>query len=372
MNTKGHSPRSTYKRTQYGAIGTTLMVVIAPAAFLLVGVLAHDLPYLTAVKTQLQSATDAAALAGAQELTSNSANAAQAAILCANNNYANGKVVESNGTTGQTLTVDVVPPDQAGRGSVTVTASMPVQNLFGSIVGHNIDTITATSKAGSTSSLKHLNPNRGFPVAVNYNAVSQAQIGSSVTFWINSQQVKNAAFTGFNQNTNANVVKAEMDQALGLTSVTDGLIPGLTLGDNLAIDLSNGVLGQMQLSHEPYYSALLSKVYILPLVDTGSTQMNQNSTIVGFIAVRFTEVFTSSNSGNNASTGGNDNGNGNNNGNGGGGGNSETSGAVLGLQATIVNASFTGESGSLGQSTTGDDLNSTISTIVAGAIQLLN
>src|SRR5688572_19789845 len=76
---------------------------------LAIGAVAVDFSHMLAVKTELQTATDAGALAGAQDLFSDLDNVERHALEITARNQADGKPV-SNDTPDTIVTVQVVPP----------------------------------------------------------------------------------------------------------------------------------------------------------------------------------------------------------------------------------------------------------------------
>src|SRR4030095_1768975 len=157
-------PAYTSKRRQTGLLGAPLL-----AASILIGVtlasLAVDFGHATMVRTELQNATDAAALAGAQDLYANPENTETHARLVASVNKANGMAVSSSNP-GTTVSVTVTPPGGASQPQVEVTASMRIRHLLAPIFGHFDDVITARSVAAPSSLLRRLNAGKGFPLAV--------------------------------------------------------------------------------------------------------------------------------------------------------------------------------------------------------------
>ncbi|MBI4532546.1 MAG: hypothetical protein HY711_01255 [Candidatus Melainabacteria bacterium] len=286
----------THFRKQTGSLGTLLMAIGILIAVGL-GSFAVDFAHVQAVRTQLQSATDAAALAGAQDLYTNLANAATHALQLAAANTADGRAV-SNQSPGTTVAIQVTPPDPINDGQVEVTAQMNIRHLLASIFGRNSDTIYSRSVAGRSSTLRRLNSGQGFPLAVSYWAppgpgglpLSSLEPGDTIELTINSQQFKNAAWTSLTiQPANDHYVSQAIDQLLGLTNDVPGFIPSVELGDT--IFLMNGIGSHMELGRDTAsHSALLAEpLLVMPVVEN-LPPMNQTGDVMGFIAVDVTGV----------------------------------------------------------------------------------
>ncbi|MBI4533790.1 MAG: hypothetical protein HY711_07560 [Candidatus Melainabacteria bacterium] len=286
-------------RAPKGSLGAVLFGIVL-FAILGIGAFALDFAHVLTVQSELQNATDAAALAGAQDLTTNFDNVVPRALQVASSNRADGKAV-SNQSPGAIITVNPIPPNlPLDTGSVTVTASMSIRHMLAPIFGRTVDTLVSQSTAGSSGSLNRLGSNQAFPLAVSLDAVPRnnnidgqplysRQLGDTVDFYINSQQVKNASFTSFTEcSSNANYIKGAVAQSLGLEPVQPGFIPSIQVGDS--ININNGVVGQKHLARSPQFEALTSQpILILPVI-TGTPPYNQSRQVVGFIGVRVTTV----------------------------------------------------------------------------------
>lgn len=288
-------------RKETGSLATVLISVLILISFLLAA-FSVDLGHMMLVTEQLQNATDAGALSGAQDLWYNLPNAANDALSVTARNNADGKSV-TNSSSGVTVTATVVAPSIATPGTVEVKASMLVNHLFGPLFGRDTDTITVDSLAGTSGSLVTLFGNQGtgiapFPLAVSidqappgFSPLSEHKIGDTVTFNINSQKQKNAAFTSFTDSTaNANYITDAIQQVLFPGQTTDTVtIPPVSIGDN--INLSNGTLGQQLLAKQPDMNAFLTpnRPLIMPVIE-GPPAYNQQSPVIGFIAFQPTSV----------------------------------------------------------------------------------
>lgn len=132
-----HASAPTRRPTANRESGQTIgMLAVFITVLLGMCVLAIDVGSWYQQKRSVQSAADAAALAGASQLVvSTSAATTQAQTQYAKNGL-------NSDTVTYTVTTDLVAND-----SVTVTASRSVSNWFGRVFGVNSTTITATSRA---------------------------------------------------------------------------------------------------------------------------------------------------------------------------------------------------------------------------------
>jgi len=154
--------------------------------------------------------------------------------------------------------------------------------------------VNTTSTATCYSSLVSIDPGILFPLAVSIDTLNghtvplyQNKVGDTVTFYIDSQQYKNSAWTSFtNQNMNANWLDQAIDSALGINFVP-GLIPGVNVGDQ--IRLGNGVFGTKDLTAGAENTALLGEIIYLPVI-AGDPAYNQTRTLLGWIAFQVTKV----------------------------------------------------------------------------------
>src|SRR5579875_4161987 len=126
-----HRRRSS-KRSQSGVLGAVLLSGIVLIVVGL-GALAVDLAHVQTVQGELQNATDAAALAGAQAMVSDPSNADADATAVASENTADGRAVAQG--SGCNVNVTVLPVDSMGDTSVEVDASMTVHHALARIFG---------------------------------------------------------------------------------------------------------------------------------------------------------------------------------------------------------------------------------------------
>lgn len=282
-------------RSRSGSLASLFIAVLVLVTFL-IGAFSVDLGHIQLVTEQLQNATDAGALAGAQDLFTNLPNAEQSARTVCAKNIADGRSVSSS-TPGVTVEVYVTAPTTTTPGSVEVKGSMLISHLFGPMFGRNEDTIVVDSVAGTSGNLFQIFANQLFPLAVSIDTypdggspLSEHKVGDVVTFDINSQRRKNAAFTSFTESTaNARYISEAISQILGLSEVEPGFIPSVSIGDY--INLNNGVVGQSELARGEVRDRFLSLDYplILPVIE-GDPAYTRSRPIIGFIAFRPSSV----------------------------------------------------------------------------------
>jgi len=269
--------------------------------------LALDIGHCVVVKGELQKTTDAAALAGAEDLFRNPTRVETSATTIAAMNTADGKSVSTK-TPQTTIDVQILPPDTNNMKRVQVTAGMRIRHMFSAIFGRPSDVITARSVAGGAGLLTEMPGAIAFPLAVSIDAapgtyhgfplspngftakpINQAKIGDPIVLYLNSQQYKNAAFTTFTQGpASGGMIHTLIAESLGLASRKSVVIPEVKAGDN--IFLNNGIDGEKALAQDPDYSALLSQNEIFLPVISGNPPYNQSRECLGFIAVKVTGV----------------------------------------------------------------------------------
>lgn len=305
---------SSCKRNQRGSLGVLLCSMVF-LGILGVGALAADISHNVAVRSQLQNAADAAAMAGARALISEDTAplAEYNAIEIARVNTADGKPV-TNDETGS-LNIEFPSPEDNQLGVCKVTASREIRNWLSSVFGHPTDNVTAVATAAASQSATRINENLLFPVAVsldagpelnkqngkpdaqyaNYKPLKDLKIGDKFKMYLNSQQVKNACYTSFtNKSTNADWLKTAVNMYAGITPPTPGLIPEATAGQS--IYLQNGTATSV-LGKEPTSSQLTNREIVVMPVIAGKAEMNQTRTLVGWITVKLESISKESGNG---------------------------------------------------------------------------
>lgn len=287
----------TKSRTNRGQLGMLYLLLLL-LAFCCIGAIALDTAHVAAVKSELHNATDAGALAGAAHLWFDIDKAEPDAIKFTAANKADGKSV-SNSTPGCNVVVEVTAPKGATPGKVAVTAHMTTQHFFARLFGHDQDVVDARSVAGTTGLLWRIASNEAFPIAVSLDQVpstkdftgvplNSCDIDDEFVLWLGAKGIKNAAFTSFtDKSANAAFIKSAIDQGLELSPKIDGFIPSFAVKDDLY--LTEGILGQQGLAKEPYQTALINRVLVLPVIE-GPPPYKQTRPCVGFIGLKVTKV----------------------------------------------------------------------------------
>jgi Flp pilus assembly protein TadG len=292
-----HSLHS-HTRNQQGSVAALLPLAIL-LAVVAIGAFAVDVSHNVTVRSELQNATDAAALAGATEMlkpeTEN--NADFSALQVAEANEADGKPV-SNSTAGRQITVQPGSWD-TGTNSATfdADAEATINNVFARIFGHPTDTLTTHSRAQVWRSIVGIPPNYGFPLIVSIDTTNgnpqplwKLKVGDNFDIHINSQKFKNGAWTSFKmKNTNANWLKDAMDMSLGFMPMKAGHFTGIEVGEDAS--MANGVMAQKELAKGEKLAAITEegRSFVIPVM-TGDPPYNQSRKVVGFITIRVRDV----------------------------------------------------------------------------------
>lgn len=289
---------ASHARNNHGSLGMLIPCAIL-FVILAVGSFAADLVHHTLVRAELQNATDAAALAGASALvtTTTAPLASYYATSAAALNYADGDPVSNTARTTVDVRLNTNVPQEIGQ--CQVKASCQIQNWLSPIFGRDTDKITVCSTAACSSSINGVAANILFPIAVSLDAapnnknvsklpLRDLKLGDTFSIFINSQQVKNGAFTSMGvKNTNANWINQAINQTLGISPSTPNFIPAVHIGDPIFLD--NGVAGQKTLAGEPRLSALKGKNIAIPVIE-GQPPFNQSRPVVGWVVIKVTSV----------------------------------------------------------------------------------
>ncbi|MBX9688207.1 MAG: hypothetical protein K2X27_15975, partial [Candidatus Obscuribacterales bacterium] len=290
-------PSRTRQRGQLGPLLIILTVIIGMVS----AALAIDFSHMSTVRTELQNATDAAALAGAQDLWFDKSKCAPDALALAAMNYADGRAV-ANGTQGLHVDVTVTNPQPNIPGKVQVDAYIDVHHMFAPFFEHWTDRIEVSSTAGTQGKLWRLAAGQAFPMAVSLDAVptdhkgnilgpalKELRPGDTVTFYIGSQSMKNATFTTLtSKSANADAIDTMIDKLLGNDTKKDISIPSVAKGED--IYLNNGVMGLKDLAKEPRLSALKAEEFLILPIINGDPAYNQTAKVVGFTALQVTKI----------------------------------------------------------------------------------
>lgn len=289
-------------RSQSGSVS-----VLLPLAILLsvvgIGAFAMDISHNVTVRTELQNASDAAALAGARDMLESTTqnNAENSALQVAEDNFANGKPV-SNSSDRTNVTAQCAQSNVKSQYNCIVSADTQIDNTFGKVFGHNSDDIATKSSALAARSIIGVGPNTAFPLAVSVDTTNGGQVplytrklGDEIRLEINSQQFKNAAWTSLSlPNTNASWLNAAIDGLLGIGGPATN-IPAAEIGDDL--NLTNGVASQKDLAKAPRLGALKDRHNLVIPLMAGDPPYNQSRKLVGFITVDIKDVIVNQNGG---------------------------------------------------------------------------
>jgi Flp pilus assembly protein TadG len=226
-----------------------LVIAIACAAF------AFDYGHGLSVRTQLQNAADAAALAGAYELArptvtaTNLTKAEQYAREIGAKNFADDVAVDNNGTT----TVSVQINGNTMPRTVTVTSTRTSANIFARLIGFNTIPVSATSTAQAYQGIKQIGANQllNLAVSLDYEPTKGAQTGLSLqdylggsrsnkfTIVLNPQGAKNGAWLK-NWNPNQNPVLTYGLDSLVMNGTDANLVADLSVGQTIYVPLVMG------------------------------------------------------------------------------------------------------------------------------------
>ena len=285
-------------RNPRGSMVALAMVGLLPL-LIAFGAFAVEMMHINAVQSELQKACDAGALAGAQYLykyytASGPADIEARARTVSGLNLADGRLV-TNTSPNMNVVVNIVPPTVAstpkgpkkpkGKGSghgaggeamggtVRVTATVGIENLFAKIFSRPIETVTSTALAGPVGGATQAGGSQTYPLAVSLNA-----IGPDGTA-LSSKNVGDTIQLGWHQNV------AWTDNAAGVSNSIDrymepggGGTPTLRVGDN--VNLKNG----MQAGNQSKMASDVGEVINLPVFMQAAGPFNGDVPIIGFIS----------------------------------------------------------------------------------------
>jgi hypothetical protein len=339
-------------RTKSGTTLILLTLVLLIPVFV-VGALAIAVSHCGTTMTSLQSATDSAALAGASALVLNNVQssvsaavisaAKDAATKRAANNFSDGhKVSTGFGVTFNKNGMDwVIPPPapvngvSRNNGQCQVAAEQIVENVFGGLFGARLSSLFTRSIATAYTTVVAVEQNIAFPIAVSLDAtdghdpysssnkpLNMSNLGDTITFCLEEPNA-NAAWTVYNtgKDRGSNMAEADamaahyidraVNSALGVSYV-EGLIPRQSVGEascNGSTSLKSGIDLVGDISNATDLNSLsrllIGKTIVLPVVGGDlpywsqdlagdgsqySPGAGQTRPLLGFIALRVTEV----------------------------------------------------------------------------------
>lgn len=263
------------KRNRKGSLPTVFCLVIL-LVVLMFACLGVDVAHNTQVRDQLQTGTDAGALAGVRELakdtptTQDITNANTYAVGITAANDADARQISDNDP-GTDVTVNVDP--NSNIRTVTVVATRTVGNIFAYMIGHGQSQVSSRSVAGAYRGLSTVDPGGGSPLAIDIDHVPAggAAAGQRINEKLTSGQTITIAFNN-NNDSNAAWIKTWGSNATTNTSP-------ITIGDSYA--LQNGVNNSLLSSFTP-------GMVINPILISGGPPYNQTRQAIGIISFRIT------------------------------------------------------------------------------------
>lgn len=267
--------QKTKRRSEQGFMSMALFGFILTTMFA-IGALAMDVAHGAMVRAQLQIATEAGALAGAQELaketltSTDTTNAQNNAINVTAANKADGTGVSNSAPN---TTVNVTVDTTGNPRTVTVTATQSMQTVFSKIFGADQTPISAISKAAATNGIQVLYGGQAKSLAVSIDVIPShgpqkdnplssytgANAGQPFTLVLNPTNDKNCCWI------NDWSANASPDLTIGSTQIT-----------------MNGTKGESVSDIQP------GSVLLLPLIQ--GDDFNGLKTIIGIIGFYVTDV----------------------------------------------------------------------------------
>jgi hypothetical protein len=277
-------------RSQRGLLASLLLLTLLCVACVF-GALAVDIGHYVTVRTELQNAVDAGALAGARDYIDSSSQhlVYKDALYTASKNKADGVAV-SNSSKRTLVKVSAKEPDNGEPGECRVDGQMMISNFFARLFGNECSPLNVSANARAYSSINAVASNILFPIAVSVDTVTghhkplyQCAPGETVEFYLNSPSYGNAAFTSFLNDPDCSYVNEAIEQQLKLHEEQRDFIPPLGIGSR--INLLPGARGLSSLTDGAENIALLKKgTLILPLI-SGDGPYKQVRPVVGFMGV---------------------------------------------------------------------------------------
>lgn len=254
----------------------------------MVGALALDTAHAVLVKSELQTATESGALAGARclakstlTLPADAATAESYARAVTAANFADGTAVDDT-LPDTEVTVDVATATNPR--TVTVTATKTISHVFAKIIGWGSSQISARTKAGASQGIQVLSTNQALNLAISIDA--NPTKGAQENSPLNQYVGPNAKTTQFSVVLNPQDAK----NAGWLT------VPGSQWG-NAGYETSNpeitfgsthGTLNGVQATSVRDIAP--GQTLMLPIVDGGGAPFNNERTIIGVTGFKVSQV----------------------------------------------------------------------------------
>ena len=257
-----------------------VMFSFAVLACIAFGSLGSDFAHLVKVRQELQTAVDAAALAGVKELavnipsSTNIQNAQNYATSVAAANSVDGQSVSSS-SPGTRVSV-IVSANTSPR-KVTVQATRQTQNFFAALFGSNPTTsVSAVATAGVTG-MQMLYANQAQPLAIAIDTIPNN--GPQKNTPLSSYPVNNGA-----NGNNFSIILDPTNSAnsFWLGNWTSDNNPNLTFGTSV-VTASGTIANNLN-------SLSVGQLIICPVVLGGSPPYNGDHVVVGAIAFRITNI----------------------------------------------------------------------------------
>jgi Flp pilus assembly protein TadG len=294
-------------------MGCMLVAAVVPIAFILAA-LAVDIGHVSMVRTELQNAADAAALAGAHDIDLSPEKLRMRAEAVAGFNTADGRPV-SNSAAGTDVQVAFIPATAATTALVRVTVLRRVKHFFASIFGRTSDQIMVRATASSGGRLSTNFDGMTFPLALTADrfTLNTFEIGDTIRLVVTADDRSGSGNNGnhngadngnhygyvtkpghgYGDNTVINAAFVQflpgaLEQSLGMTTWQPGVVPAVKINDSLSLNDIDSALTKMPLPE--YSAALMAKKFAIIPVVTGDPASVGGHNVIGFLAVKFTYV----------------------------------------------------------------------------------
>jgi Flp pilus assembly protein TadG len=270
---------------------------------LTIGAIALDFAHMQSVRSELQNATDAAAIAGAWDLNNDPDNAESKALSIASSNQADARDVSNESPNTEVTVQTKESGGPTDPGTCEVEAQMQIRHMLAPIFGRQVDTLTARSIAANHPVVMTLAKNQAFPIAVSIDQwpngpsgkdkrLTQLKIGDDVTIIIRPNGVpgRNAVWTSFNYGSaNTNTYIGMMEKVLNMEQSTKESyeVPAIEVGKT-EIHLDNGLNSGAGLEKEFDPPIKARDFVIFPLIK--GDNYNQTQPVIGFITVKVKQI----------------------------------------------------------------------------------
>lgn len=262
-------------RRKRGSAASVILAFMILAIFM-VCAMAMDISHCVMIRTELQSACDAGALAGAAEIAHDPLTNAD---IQKGYDYATGTTARNKAdqiavsSSSPDTNVNVAIVTAGNPRTVTVRASRQVHHFFGKMFGAFNDNIATVAVAGATKGLVEIDPGQIFPLSVDLNhpPPKGPQKDTPLNTYVPLDITANKPFTAvLNPQTEKNAAWLRWDG-------TETLVLGQTIG------VFNGV---QAVKVKPISEG---DFLYLPLIE-GGPPYNKNRVIIGLVGFKVTKV----------------------------------------------------------------------------------